>query len=177
MSQQRSEFLERWYEREEWRWGPYPLRIPAGGVRKYFWNEKCLTAPRPAIDKNGCYYAPPFIRRIIPGLVPMPQPIKALPVMSWEELRAITVRMNNLWKSFDTSALDEVMGTPINAAVTNALAKDFDGDYGKEYLKPEFSTVVAKMPTDWDIIAKPFTLHVDGIYPVRRKIIPIKDGV
>lgn len=79
MSKERSAFLEKWYGNEEWRWGYYPTRVPRGGIKKYFWNWKCLEAPKPYFDNEGYYYwRDYFIRKIIPGLMPVPKPIKTM---------------------------------------------------------------------------------------------------
>lgn len=64
----------------EWRFPRYPARVPKGVVKKYFWNEKCLVAPKPYFDSEGYYYWREWlIRKIVPGLLPMSEPIKSLP--------------------------------------------------------------------------------------------------
>lgn len=55
-------------------WFPlYPSRVPSGGVKAYYWNERCLVAPKPKIDQKGYYYWPNWLtRKVIPGLLPAP---------------------------------------------------------------------------------------------------------
>lgn len=59
-----------------WPWPWSPARIPRDGVKKYYWNWKCLEAPKPYFDSEGYYYWRPWVvRKIIPGLVKMPEPM------------------------------------------------------------------------------------------------------
>lgn len=55
-------------------WFPlYPSRVPVGEVKAYYWNEKCLVAPKPYFDDEGYYYWRNWvIRKVVPGLLSMP---------------------------------------------------------------------------------------------------------
>lgn len=70
----------------------YPRRVPPGGVKPYYWNSKCLEAPRPYLI-NGIYGQDPR-RRVIPGLVPISAGFVGLP--SSEDLMiALRERIRN----------------------------------------------------------------------------------
>ena len=60
------------------RWFPlYPSRVPKGGAKAYFWNERCLKAPKPYLIDN--MYAMDYRRRVRPGLLPAPTGFIGLP--------------------------------------------------------------------------------------------------
>lgn len=42
---------------------------------KFFVDTRCLEAPKAFIDWNGYYCMPPVIRKVIPGLLPVPKPM------------------------------------------------------------------------------------------------------
>lgn len=159
-------FLDKWYGEEEWRWGYYPLRVPRGGAKRYYWNEKCLIAPKPYYDDEGYFYWRNWvIRKVIPGLLPMPRPIEPLPILSTDKIRAATKQWIELINSFNTDALD-------------AAISEFGGDHFKPDLVPSVknASVIARMPRDWEVIPKPFSSGVDSIYPIRAPLIIMGRG-
>lgn len=55
----------------------YPARVPRGGVKKFYINERCLKAPVPYMV-DGRYAWDPR-RRVRPGLVSIPKGFIGLP--------------------------------------------------------------------------------------------------
>lgn len=59
-------------------WFPlYPSRVVLGGVKAYYWNERCLHAPKPYLE-DGFYALDPR-RRVRLGLLPVPRGFTSVP--------------------------------------------------------------------------------------------------
>ncbi len=93
---------------------------------KFFVDTRCLEAPKAFIDWDGYYCMPPVIRKVVPGLLPIPKPM-SLPLA--EEVRKL---MDNY-----------------KERIVKAFGNPFDRLEKLKQLDPGWSKLSPAQPRNW----------------------------
>lgn len=138
-------------------------------VPKYFVKDSCLTAPNMRLDNPTLFEAwyRLRVRRVMPGLVPVPKPM-TLPTP------AVIVALVKEMMGYEPKGHAAEVAKPlISPKLSDRTSDEYWEQLRKEILEQgplPFTTMKARMPLDHESIPRPFSSTCDGIYPIRNLI-------